>query len=95
MYHVEVKPEVRSFMVNGEVFETSEREPVIKFPAEDHCFETFEEEVLVDASSGKEDKLYRKFIEFDSRNIKQTEELMGKNKVVIPAEIKAFGMQFC
>jgi hypothetical protein len=88
-YGVNVSPEVRRVKINGKVMNVEEDRPFLTFVGEDHCVEKYEKEVFFDASEGKEDKKLKDNLEFDSREIKETEELMGHNKVVIPARVKA------
>ncbi len=86
-YGFEVKPEVRSVKINNKVFQIDENSPFCRVDGEDHCVEKFEKEVIADASDGK-DKSLKKYLEFESYQIKQTEDLM-KDAVVLPAKIRA------
>jgi hypothetical protein len=45
--------------------------------------------MVLDAVTGKEAKHLAKYLSFDARTIKQTEELMGDKKIVIPAKVRA------
>ena len=87
-YAFDVKPEVRSVTINGKAFEIDGTEPICRLQGEDHCVEQYSKQITTDAVTNKDNKL-GKYIEFPSRKIKETEELMGKNKVVIPAQVKA------
>ncbi|MFC1754034.1 hypothetical protein ACFL96_11700, partial [Thermoproteota archaeon] len=87
-YGFDVKPEVRTVTINNKPIAIDGTDPVCRFAAEDHCVEQYSKQITTDAVHNK-DKGMGKYIEFPSRKIKETEELMGKNKVVIPAQVKA------
>ncbi len=89
-YGFEVDPQVRSVKIAGAVFEISGDKPYCSFEAEDHCVEQYTKEMITDAVEGKQrEKELRRYLDFKTRSIKETEELMGRDKVVIPAKIKA------
>ncbi|MBU0461932.1 MAG: hypothetical protein KJ574_05080 [Nanoarchaeota archaeon] len=87
-YSFTVKPEVRSITINGKAVQIEGAEPVCHFVGEDYCVEQYKKDITTDAVQSK-DKGLAKYINFPSRRIKETEELMGENKVVIPAQVKA------
>jgi len=86
-YGFEVKPEVRSVKIDKKVFPIDENSPFCRVSGEDHCVEKFEKSFLVDASDGKEKGL-NKYMDFETYQIKETEELMN-NAVVVPAQIRS------
>ncbi|MBU0535879.1 MAG: hypothetical protein KKE20_02865 [Nanoarchaeota archaeon] len=89
-YGFAVEPQVRSVKIAGKSFDISGEKPYLNFEAEDHCVETYTKKLITDAVEGKvRGKELLRFLEFKTKEIKQTEQLMGKNKVVIPAKIKA------
>ena len=90
-YSFGVDPQVRSVKIGTTSFDVSEHEPKVDFVGEDHCIETYEEEIIVDANVGKDlqDKKLKPYLDFESKAIKQTEDLMGEKKIVVPARIKA------
>jgi len=87
-YGFEVKPEVKSVKINNVVHEVKEGAKWCSISGEDHCFENYEQEMMVNASTG-ENVDFKKYLDFPSRHIKQTEELMKEKQVVIPAKVKA------
>ena len=86
-YGFEVKPEVKSVRINGKVHDIKEGTNWCSLIGEDHCFEKIEKEMMVNASSG-ENVDYSKCLEFKTRHLKETEELMKGRNVVIPAKVK-------
>jgi hypothetical protein len=89
-YGFGVDPQVRSVKIANTIFDINGEQPYCGFEAEDHCIEKYTKELLTDAVEGKQpDKELRKYLEFATRSIKETEELMGTNKIVVPAKIKA------
>jgi len=88
-YQVEVKPEVIELKIENKPHEVPDSAPFVEFMAEDHCLESENREMIVDAGTGKEEISYKAYLEFDSLKLRQTEDLMGRNKVVMPAKIKA------
>jgi len=60
----------------------------VSFLGEDHCLETAEKEMLVDAVTGKSLGL-QSWLSSKARPIRQTEDLMGDGKVVVPVKVKA------
>lgn len=88
VYQFDVNPEVRSITFCSTTIDIEGANPVCQFTAEDHCVEQASREITRDAveNKGKGLELY---IGYPSREIQETEELMGENKVVIPARIKA------
>ena len=90
-YSFAVEPQVRSVKIGTTSFDVSKDEPKVSFSGEDHCIETYEEEIVVDANIGKDlqDKKLKPYLTCESRQIRQTEELMGDKKIVVPAKIKA------
>lgn len=87
-YFFETKPEVKDVKINGVVQEIKGDSKRCFIAGEDHCFEQFEKEMMVDANTG-EVVDFQKYLQFPSRTIKQTEELMTEKVVVIPAKVKA------
>ncbi|MFQ5474940.1 MAG: hypothetical protein ACE5DM_03830, partial [Candidatus Nanoarchaeia archaeon] len=87
-YSFEVKPEVRSVAVNGKAIKIEGPDPICQFKGEDHCVEHYTKDLITDAVQNQ-DKGLSKYMEFPSKKITQTEDLMGANKVVIPAQVKA------
>jgi len=87
-YGFEVKPEVKSVKINGVVHDVRDGTNWCAFSGEDHCFENYEKEIMVDAHRGNAVDS-KKYLSFPSRHIKQTEELMKEKQVVIPAKVKA------
>ncbi len=61
-YSVNVKPEVRAVLINGQSFEVRTDSPLLDFEAEDHCFESFTKSIIKNAIGGSDKKLetYRK-----------------------------------
>ncbi|MFC1753401.1 hypothetical protein ACFL96_08415 [Thermoproteota archaeon] len=89
-YGFNVDPQVRSVKIAGKNFDISGDRPYCGFEAEDHCVEHYKKELMTDAVDGQlRKKDLKKYMEFKTKSIKETEQLMGKNKVVIPAKIKA------
>ncbi len=91
-YTFEVDPQVRSVKIAGKVFNVEGDNPKLVFDAEDRCVEHNTKELLTDAVEGKQKaKDLKKYLESEAKTkmIKQTEDIMGKNKVVVPAKIKA------
>ncbi|MBD3313385.1 hypothetical protein GF345_03000 [Candidatus Woesearchaeota archaeon] len=89
-YGFAVDPQVRSVKIAGKKYEISGDKPYCTVEAEDHCVEVYTKELITDAVEGKQkDKALREYLDFKTKNIKETEDLMGKDKVVIPAKIKA------
>jgi hypothetical protein len=86
-YSFPVKSEVISVKINGKSIEVSDKMSC-DFSGMDHCVEHYEKEVITDATGNKEKHL-EKYLEFESTSIKETEDLMGKNQVVIPATVRA------
>jgi len=86
-YSFPVDPEVREVKLYGKKIQI-EDDPVCHISTEDRCVEHAEKEVLVDASNKKSTHL-KEYLGLDSKKIKETEALMGKGKVVIPAETRA------
>jgi len=87
-YGFEVKPEVKSVKINDVVHDVKEGSTWCPVSGEDHCFENYEKEMMVNANTGESGD-YKKYLEFPSRHIKETEELMKEKQVVIPAKVKA------
>ncbi|PIN85856.1 hypothetical protein COV19_07670 [Candidatus Woesearchaeota archaeon CG10_big_fil_rev_8_21_14_0_10_44_13] len=89
-YSFNVDPQVREVNIAGNIFKIEGDKPVCNFEAEDRCVEHFTRELITDAMEGKQgEKELKRYIEFETKQIKETEELMGENKVVVPAKIKA------
>ncbi|MBW3022682.1 hypothetical protein KY308_01085 [Candidatus Woesearchaeota archaeon] len=86
-YSFQVKPEVRSVKI--EKIDCEIKQGYCSIMGEDHCFEHEEKEILVDAHTGRDSPEFKKYIEFKSRKIKETEELMKGKNVVFPAKVKA------
>lgn len=87
-YGFETKPEVKDIKINGVVHQVKEDSHWCALTGEDHCFEQYEKEMMVDASTG-ENVDFKKYLQYPSRAIKETEELMKEKTVVIPAKVKA------
>ncbi len=87
-YGFETKPEVKDIKINGVVHQIKEGAHWCGLAGEDHCFEQYEKEMMVDAHTGEVGD-YKKYLQFPSRTIKQTEELMKDKVVVVPAKVKA------
>ncbi len=87
-YTVSVKPEVQAVRIDTAISEVMPNTKHAAFMAEDHCLETSEKEIVVDAVTGKPDGL-KSYLGSKARVIRQTEDLMGENKVVVPVKIKA------
>jgi len=87
-YGFEVKPEVKNVRIENVVHEVKEGTKWCALVGEDHCFENSEKEMMVNANSG-ENVDFKKYFEFKSRQIKETEELMKAKTVVVPAKVKA------
>ncbi|MFC1733660.1 hypothetical protein ACFL6I_25455, partial [candidate division KSB1 bacterium] len=89
-YGFNVEPQVRAIKIAGKVFNISEEKPYCSIEAEDRCVEVHEKELITNAVDGTQNEpVLKKYLEFDTKKIKQTEDLMGKNKIVVPAKIKA------
>ena len=89
-YGFSVEPQVRSVKIAGKSFDIAGEKPYCSLEAEDHCVETYTKKLITDAVEGKvRGKELLKYIEFKTKEIKQTEDLMGKNNIVIPAKIRA------
>lgn len=89
-YGFGVDPQVRSVKIANTVFDITGDKPYCSLEAEDHCVEKYTKELLTDAVEGKQpERELRRYLELASRSIKETEELMGQNKVVVPAKLKA------
>ncbi|MFO8016079.1 MAG: hypothetical protein R6U32_03170 [Candidatus Woesearchaeota archaeon] len=89
-YGFQVDPQVRSVKIAGKTFDISGEKPYCSFEAEDHCAEHYTKEMITDAVEGKQrEKELKKYLDFKTKNIKETEDLMGKDRVVVPAKIKA------
>lgn len=86
-YGFQVNPEVKTVKINGTIQEIKEGTNWCPIVGEDHCFEKHQKEMMVDANTGEE-KDFKKYLEFESRKIKETEELMKGKNVVIPAKVK-------
>jgi len=87
-YGFETKPEVKDIKINSVVHEIKEGTNWCAVSGEDHCFEHYEKEMMVNANTGEAGD-YKKYLQFPSRTIKQTEELMKDKVVVVPAKVKA------
>ena len=88
-YGFSVDPQVRSVKIANTVLEITGDRPYCSLEAEDHCVEKYTKELLTDAVEGKQpDKELRRYLELAARSIKQTEELMGENRIVVPAKLK-------
>jgi len=89
-YSFPVDPQVREVKIAGNIFKIEGEKPVCSFDAQDRCMEHFTKELITDAMEGKQgEKELKKYLEFQTKQVKQTEDLMGPNKIVIPAKIKA------
>ncbi|MCX8147571.1 MAG: hypothetical protein N3D84_03830, partial [Candidatus Woesearchaeota archaeon] len=89
-YGFSVEPQVRSVKIADKVFEISGDKPYCEVDAEDHCVEHYTKELLTDAVEGRQSaKELKKYLSFATSKIKQTEDLMGNNIVVVPAKIRA------
>ncbi len=88
-YSFDVDPQVRSVTIASKRFNIEKDAPVCTVSGEDHCVEHYTQEILRDATDKalKEKKLTA-YLKNDSRSIKQTEDLMGRNKVVFPATLR-------
>ncbi len=87
-YGFEVKPEVKKVKIHSVVHEVKEGTNWCSLEGEDYCAERHEKEIMVDASTG-ESVDYHKYLEYKTRPLKETEELMKGKNVVIPAKVKA------
>ncbi|MEM4336384.1 MAG: hypothetical protein QXG86_00050 [Candidatus Woesearchaeota archaeon] len=87
-YGFDVRPEVKSVKIEGKVYEIREGTNYCSFIAEDHCFEHFKKEIFVDANTGANVD-YKRYLDFKTYKIEQTEELMKEKTVVVPAKVKA------
>ncbi len=87
-YGFQVKPEVKTVKINGKVHNIKEGTNWCSLTGEDHCFEENKKELMVNASTGDAND-YSKYLEFKTRPLKETEELMKGKNVVIPAKVKA------
>jgi len=89
-YSFPVEPQVRTVKISGHVFEVSKEAPVCKITGEDYCVEQYAKDEVTDATgAGVKEKKLLPYLKFESRPISQTEELMGRRTVVIPATIRA------
>lgn len=89
-YGFQVDPQVRAVKIAAKTFEISGEKPYCSFEAEDRCVEHYEKELMTNAVDGtKNEPALKKYLEFETKKVKQTEDLMGKDKVVVPAKIKA------
>lgn len=89
-YGFQVDPQVREVNIAGKKYQISGEKPYCSLNAEDRCVEHFKKELITDAVEGKQkEKELKKYLEFETKKINQTEDLMGKNKIVVPAKIKA------
>ncbi len=88
-YSFPVEPQVRTVKIAGNVFEVSKDSPVCNIEGEDYCVENYTKEEIRDATEAamKEKKLTQ-YLKFETKTIKQTEELMGRNVVVFPASVR-------
>ena len=91
-YSFSVKPEVQTVTLYGKTIEVDGDSLTCHIEGTDHCVEHYEKEIVVDATPNKEKGL-KKYLSCKSRKIKETEELMGKDSVVVPAEIRASRVQ--
>ena len=87
-YGFSVKPEVKHVKIENRVYDIGDSSSYCALVGEDHCLENFEKEMFVDANTGTNLE-FKKYLEFKSRKISQTEELMKDKTVVIPAKVKA------
>lgn len=89
-YGFQVDPQVREVKIAGNIFKIEGEKPYCGFEAEDRCVEHYTKELITDAMEGKQgEKELKKYLDFEAKQIKQTESLMGENKIVMPAKIKA------
>jgi len=88
-YKFEVEPQVRNIKIANKVFEISKESPVCVIDGEDYCIEHYTQAVLRDATErGMKEKKLAFYVKHESRPIKRTEDLMGRNKVVFPATVR-------
>lgn len=85
-YSFYTKPEVKQVKINNKSYKVDGGK--CSFVGEDHCFEEHVREFFVDASSGIEKKELARYLDFKSRKIAETEELMKGDTVVMPVKIK-------
>ncbi len=85
-YYYEVDSKVKKVAINNKIYQIVDGR--LEIPAIDTCLEERKKEIFMDAMSGEE-KDFRKYFEFKTKTIKQTEELDVGNTVVVPAEVRA------
>jgi len=75
-YGFAVDPQVRAVKIANKTYDISGEKPYCSIEAEDRCLEHYEKELITNAVDGnKNEPALRKYIEFDTRKIKQTEFL--------------------
>ncbi|MFH1064550.1 MAG: hypothetical protein V1729_05695 [Candidatus Woesearchaeota archaeon] len=88
-YQFSVDPQVRNIRIASKIFEISKEAPVCIIDGEDHCIEHYTQDVLRDATDmATKDKKLAFYMKHESRPIRQTEDIMGRNRVVFPATVR-------
>ena len=85
-YKIDVERQVITSKVGSENFSTSSGKLIL--PAVEQCMEEFKKEEFIDAHSNKKAK-YSKYIGYTKKELRETEELMVDDVIVVPAKVKA------
>jgi hypothetical protein len=89
-YQIDVRPEVRSVTISKMVVPVDESKPLCVFEGDEHCFEKYNQDLLITAWPGGKDKDELKpYLEAKSSQIKRIETLMKKDSDVVPVETRA------
>jgi len=85
-YGIDVDSTVVNVVLDGRKYEPEGRK--LTLAATENCVEDMRKEVFIDAASGK-DGDFRKYSGSARREIKETEELLAGETIVVPAKVKA------
>ncbi len=85
-YAFEVKPEVRSVKINSKTYSVADESPEVHFEGEDHCFETYEYEVITSGLELKEKNL-QTYLANKSKAVKKLPK--QKDVTFVPAKTRA------
>jgi len=85
----EVAEVVRNITINEVKHDTPRGSKKMSIEGVEYCVEDLRKEIFLDANTGKEEKEFRKYVDFKRRDIPQTEELMSGDNIVVPVKVKA------
>jgi len=85
-YAHKVDDEVKTVVVDEKTYEAHGGKLILH--GTENCVEDIRKELFIDASTG-EPGVFHKYSEAPKRELKETEELMGGDDIVVPAKVKA------